>query len=251
MRTVGVDLAAEPRTTAVAVIEWRPGTAQVSTVRMPADDSMVLDLMDGADKVGIDCPLGWPDAFVQFVTAHHNDALTVPDGLTSVEWRRSLSWRLTDEHVRATLSMTPLSVSTDRIGVTAMRAARLQALLAARGHPVDRVGTGLVAEVYPAAGLRFWGLPDRGYKGPANRERRESIVDQLGQGAPWLELGEAEGPCRQHDHALDAVVSALLARAAALGHTTPPPARHRALALREGWIALPTCRLDELAPSTT
>jgi predicted nuclease with RNAse H fold len=121
MRTVGVDLAAEPRTTAVAVIEWRPGTAQVSTVRMPADDSMVLDLMDGADKVGIDYPLGWPDAFVQFVTAHHNDALTVPDDLTSVEWRRSLSYRFTDEHVRTALSMIPLSVSTDRIGVTAMR----------------------------------------------------------------------------------------------------------------------------------
>jgi predicted nuclease with RNAse H fold len=166
MRTVGVDLAAEPRTTAVAVIEWRPGTARVWEVRMPAADSMVLDLMDRADKVGVDCPLGWPDAFVQFVGAHHNDALTVPDDLTSVEWRRSLSYRLTDEHVRAALSMIPLSVSTYRIGVTAMRSARLQALLAARGQRVDRTGTGLVVEVYPAAGLRCWGLPDAATKDP-------------------------------------------------------------------------------------
>jgi predicted nuclease with RNAse H fold len=250
MRTLGVDLAAEPVTTAVAVIEWRPGTARVSAVRMPADDSTVLDLMDGADKVGIDCPLGWPDAFVQFVTAHHHDALALPDDLTSVEWRRSLSSRHTDEHVRATLSMRPLSVSSDRIGVTAMRAARLQALLADRGHPVDRAGTGRVVEVYPAAGLRCWGLPDRGYKGPRNQGQRESLVDQLHEGAPWLEFGEAELRCRQHDHVLDAVVSALLARAAAMGHSAPPPNQHQAAARREGWIALPTCRLDQLVSPT-
>jgi hypothetical protein len=66
-----------------------------------------------------------------------------------------------------------------------------------------------------------------------------------------LELGEAERLCREHDHVLDAVVSALLARAAALGYATPPPDQYRAAALREGWIALPTCRLDELAPSAT
>jgi hypothetical protein len=207
--------------------------------------------MEGADKVGIDCPLGWPDAFVHFVLAHHNDALTLPGDLSSARWRRSLSYRRTDEHVRATLSMIPLSVSTDRIGVTAMRAARLQALLADRGSPVDRDGTGLVVEVYPAAGLRCWDLPDRGYKGTANRDRRESIVDQLREGAPWLELGATEPLCRQHDHVLDAVVSALLARAAALGHTTPPPDQDRGAALREGWIALPTCRLDQLAPPPT
>lgn len=45
---------------------------------MPADDPVILDLMEGADKVGIDCPLGWPGAFVQFVTTHHNDALALP-----------------------------------------------------------------------------------------------------------------------------------------------------------------------------
>ncbi len=42
---------------------------------MPADDPVILDLVEGTDKVGIACPLGWPDAFVQFVTTHHNDAL--------------------------------------------------------------------------------------------------------------------------------------------------------------------------------
>lgn len=62
---------------AVATIDRRPGTAAVSAVQTPADDPVILDLMEGADKVGIDCPLGWPDALVQFVTTHHNDALAL------------------------------------------------------------------------------------------------------------------------------------------------------------------------------
>lgn len=249
MRTVGIDLAAEPVTTAVAVLDWRPASVAVSAARIPVDDDEILMMMVGADKVGIDCPLGWPDAFVDFVTAHHHDNLTIPaEPAAAKDWRRGLACRRTDEHVRAELGLIPLSVATDRIGVTAMRAARLQALLSARGQPVDRTGAGLVVEVYPAAGLRHWGLPFRGYKGSANRTLREALVDQLTSIAPWLDLGAAEPLCRQHDHVLDAVLAALLARAAATGHTAPPPAHLHDAATREGWIALPTCALAQLAP---
>ncbi|WP_281398007.1 hypothetical protein [Actinomadura alba] len=34
-----------------------------------------------ADKAGIDCPLGWPDAFVDFVTAHRAGHVVTPAGL--------------------------------------------------------------------------------------------------------------------------------------------------------------------------
>ena len=37
MRTVGVDLSAEPKKTAVAVVEWSPGEALVSSGRAEAD----------------------------------------------------------------------------------------------------------------------------------------------------------------------------------------------------------------------
>jgi hypothetical protein len=50
------------------------------------------------------------------------------------------------EHVRATGGLIPLSVATGRIGLTAIRAARLQTLLADCGHDVDRSGTGLIVE---------------------------------------------------------------------------------------------------------
>ena len=45
-----------------------------------------------------------------------------------------------------TAGLIPLSVATDRIGLTAIRAARLQTLPAACGHDVDRSGTGLIVE---------------------------------------------------------------------------------------------------------
>lgn len=65
-----------------------------------------------------------------FLCAHRDNVVTVPDAVSSTDCRRSLAYRRTDEHVRSSLQITPLSVATDRIGVTAMRAARLQALLA-------------------------------------------------------------------------------------------------------------------------
>jgi hypothetical protein len=54
-----------------------------------------------------------------------------------------------------------------------------------------------------------------------------TVVDQLQDAAPWLNLGDAEQVCRHRDHALDAMVAALLTRAAALPpqRTTQQPAQ--------------------------
>jgi predicted nuclease with RNAse H fold len=246
MRTVGVDLAAEPVNTGIAVVEWRPGTAEVVAAECPGPDEAVLRHVQGAAKLGIDCPLGWPDTFVDFLVAHRDLRPRSPDGITNAEWRRSLANRHTDRYVHRTLGMVPLSVATDRIGLTAMRAASLQSLLARHGHTIDRAGSGLLVEVYPAAGLRHWALTHRGYKGGKGRDVLGTMVDGLTRAAPWLRLGEFEKVCRNSDHVFDAVVAALLARATALGLTTPPPAELRDAATREGWIALPRCSLDEL-----
>jgi len=248
MRTLGIDLAAEPANTAIAVLEWRPASARVITVEISADDAVVLRHAGAADKVGIDCPLGWPDTFVEFVCAQRDNRFVVPNTLPSAEWRRSLAYRRTDEHVRTTLGINPLSVATDRIGITAMRAACLQVLLAGHGHSIDRIGTGLLVEVYPAAGLKCWGLTHNRYKGNASRPALSTLVDELKKAAPWLELGDAEALCRQSDHVLDAIIAALLARAATLGLTTPPPPDDLHTASREGWIAVPACALNQLAP---
>ena len=247
MRTVGLDLAAEPARTAVAVLEWQPGHAEVHDVLAPADDVAAIAAIEGSDKAGIDCPLGWPDAFVAFLDRHRTGQVDPLAHVPGSEWRRDLAYRATDEIVRTEYGLIPLSVATDRIGLTAMRAARLQALLAARGCPVSRDGTGLIVEVYPAASLKHWGLAFRRYKGGKYASARSDLVDALRRQAPWLALGEFTDLCRNSDHVLDAVVCALAARAAAVGTATRPTAAQRRQAAREGWIAVPTNDLADLA----
>jgi predicted nuclease with RNAse H fold len=240
VRTVGVDLAAQAKHTAVAVLDWEAGSTRLVGIEIPADDDAVLRRSVGADKVGIDCPLGWPTPFVEFLQAHRVAAPEV-----SPEWR-ALAYRRTDAHVRAVTGLTPLSVSTDRIGLTAMRAARLESLLAARGKDVRRDGAGLIVEVYPAAGLKLWRLPHNRYKGRANHGALGALVDALLGAAPWLELGVHERACRLSDHVFDALVAALIARAAARGSITAPDDGDRETAAVEGWIALPYGALEEL-----
>jgi predicted nuclease with RNAse H fold len=244
MLTVGVDLAAQPQRTAVAWLDWTTRGCSLREVRLGCDDDAVVDALRDAGKSGIDCPLGWPAPFVEFVRAHSAGHVPISPG----EGRRELTMRLTDRVVHERIGMTPLSVSADKIGHVAMRCAVLLARLAGEGRPVDRTGGGPVVEVYPAASLHRWGLDHRGYKRAPNVARLGELVDALHDRAPWLEFGSHEELCRASDDATDAVVAALTARAAALGRTTPPGEGQVGLARTEGWIALPEGSLDELRP---
>ncbi|MGN9843590.1 DUF429 domain-containing protein [Nonomuraea sp. H19] len=246
MLTVGIDLAAEATRTAVAWLDWSPGRARLARVEVAVDDGLIVDAVMEARKAGIDCPLGWPDKFVDFVTAHRAGHVRVPEGLAGRAWRRDLALRVTDQVVHEQTGLTPLSVSADRIGHATMRCAAVLAELARRGRPVDRRGGGAVVEVYPAACLKRWGLPYRGYKRAANLTELGRLVDRLLEAAPWLELGGYEPLCRASDDATDAVVCALAARASALGLVTVPAAEQAGAAATEGWIALPTAPLDGL-----
>jgi hypothetical protein len=193
-------------------------TAVVRRVTCPADDAVILSALAEADKVGIDCPLGWPEDFVAFVTAHQQGAVTVPAGYPDPGWKQRLTLRLTDQVVRRETGKMPLSVSTDLIGHVALRCACLLAESARRGQVIDRSGAGTVVEVYPAAA--------------------------------WLDFGDAEGTCRARHDAFDAVIAALTARAAALPDLTlrPSTPEEAAAAATEGWVAvpLPGARLSQL-----
>ena len=246
MKTVGLDLAAEPERTAVATIHWSDHSAEVTSLVLGVDDLCALGYLGSADKVGIDCPFGWPVPFIDFLDSHRNGHVRVPHNLHGLAWRKTLAFRETDAVVRATTGLIPLSVAADRIGHTAMRCAGLLAALAAQGNPVDRTGSGSVVEVYPAAALRHWALPHKGYKRPANLTSLGVLVDQLGERMPWLHLGAHEALCRRSDDALDAVVCALVARAVVLGRVQQPDARQLKRARTEGWIAVPTCAPADL-----
>jgi hypothetical protein len=244
VRTVGVDLSAADAGTAVATIDWTAAGAVVREVVVGAGDDLVVAAVRGADKAGIDSPLGWPDPFARFLAAHHAGApIAMPAPGDGAAWRRALAWRATDAVVRETVGLIPLSVSADRIGHAAFRCAAILARLA-DDVPVDRCGDGVVVEVYPAAALKVWGLPHKGLKGPAGGPG--PIVDGLRARAPWLDLGGHERLMRTKHDAADGVLAALVARAAALGLATRPDDAQRALACAEGWIAVPTAPLDAL-----
>lgn len=253
MRTLGIDLAASPDRTAACTLDWTGG--QVSGVVHPAPlhDAELLDLMRAADRIGIDCPLGWPVRFVEALTAHHRGAAWPGRGAVDpIAFRRGLVYRRTDEVVAATGSR-PLSVSTDRIGVVALRCALLLDAFEppSDGEMPDRSGAGVVAEVYPAAAMRRWGLTGAGYKssGVPGSAALENLVAQLQAVAPWLDLPVADwATCRRSDHAIDAVIAALVTRAVAVGGTGGPTDDDRALAEVEGWIHVPAGELADLAP---
>jgi predicted nuclease with RNAse H fold len=240
MRTVGIDLAADAKRTAIAWVTWEPGRAVVTNLLMGADDATILDAIVRSDKAGIDCPLGWPVDFVTFLIAHQAGKQLAADGATGRDLRRSLTTRLTDRVVRAETHLVPLSVAADRIGHVAMRCSELLDQLARSGQPVDRTGAGTVVEVYPAASLARWGLPHRGYKGQNGAPVLDQLVNGVRSKAEWLVLGEFEDQCRKSDDAADAVIAALTARAAAVGLIKAPDMAQIILAKTEGWIAIPT-----------
>jgi hypothetical protein len=185
--------------------------------------------------------------FIDFISRHQEDHVLIDPEVLAADWRRRLAYRVTDLHVKRLAGIQGLSVSSDRIGITATRCAALLSRLAAKGRPVDRMGAGPVVEVYPAASLVKWGLVHRRYKGPKGKARRYNLVEELGDRASWLDMGGYEDQCRESVDALDAVFASLTARAAAINQVEPIPSHCQAVAATEGWIALPTCPLEALA----
>lgn len=242
--TVGVDLAAADERTALAGVEWRGGAAIVREVRLGVGDDEIIAAVERAEHTGIDCPFGWPMPFAELVAGHERGRIAGPGkGEAAAAWRRRMVYRTIDEVVRAETGLIPLSVSADRIAHAAFRVALVLTRLAEAGHPVDRTGEGTVAEVYPAACLRRWGLTHRGYKRGAGHG---FLLDALRAAAPWLEMDGHEELLRASHDAFDAMIAALGARAVALGHFRRPDEKQRPVAAVEGWIALPTCDLSDL-----
>lgn len=247
MRTVGIDLAAQPANTGVCVVDWTRGDVELVAANSTAGgDLELVDVMcaPGVAKVGIDTPLGWPDDFVDAVVAHHSGNRW-PDTTDAGDHRRRLRLRLTDTVVAASTGRTPMSVSADRIAVAAMRGALLQHLVVEHtGDPstVDRSGiTGLMAEVYPAAALAVWGMDPTGYKGNATTavDRRHLLLAGLLSRTGLTADAAHCAAMTDSDHLLDAFICAVVAAAVADGATDPPLDDVQARARREGWIHVP------------
>jgi hypothetical protein len=246
MRTVGVDLAASAPGTALAEIVWDDGQARLTRLEIGiVDADIVASVTSGDAWLGVDCPLGWPDAFADFVQAHHagvEPALGPVEG--HADWRRPLVYRHTDHVVRERIGRWPLSVSTDRLGVTALRGAGLLRRLAASGFAVDRAAEGRLFEVYPGGSLRLWGFDTTGYR--VDAARRAILLDTLRSRAPWFDIGRFAPLAVAKADAFDAVIAALATRAGALGLFEHPASEVLPVARREGWVVLPDGPLEAL-----
>jgi predicted nuclease with RNAse H fold len=224
MITLGIDLSSSREGTAAAVIEWNKSHMVVHVPALRCDDDQLDELIDRADVVGIDAPFGWPKAFVEAVA-----------GWREISWssenRRRLQFRPTDLFVRDMLGIWPLSVSTDRIALPAMRA---NALLT-RHEVEDRSGDGKFYEVYPAATLKCWGLPHRGYKllDPNCQNIRLGILRELRAKLQFLDIPNEYASTSD---VLDALIACLTARLAFQKQTVDPQGEH---VRSEGWIHFP------------
>ncbi|WP_225973238.1 DUF429 domain-containing protein [Nesterenkonia natronophila] len=239
----GVDLAAEPARTGLAVITGHSDQQElvIEEARLGVEDGAVVEMVIAADKTGVDVPLGWPQTFVEHVWAHSTGALTGL-GTSDIAWRRSMAMRRTDLLVGERFGLRPLSVATDRIAYPALRWTVVEARLRERGIDCVRDGSGRVCEVYPAAALRWWGLPHRGYKSTTARAVREQIVEGLDAAFPQLDWNGFREECVVSDDVLDAVIAALVARETRAQRTWAPDTTDHDLALSEGWIHVPSER---------
>lgn len=248
MLTLGIDLSTDPKKTGVCVIRWTHEGPRLQDVHGPWDDEALLHQIQQSDVAGIDVPFGWPQAFVDAVSGWSSGKLW--PGPYGPDTRAALCFRTTDALLKREHGLQPLSVATDRLGATAMRAAGMLAELDCRGVDVDRSGlTGKVVEVYPAAALARWSLQSKGYKGTQESARvaRGYTVEQIAEAVALPLDGSQRALLVDVDHEFDALVSALVARASRIpGGTLAPDSEQRGSAAREGWIHLPSLALGEL-----
>lgn len=228
MLTLGIDLSSMPPGTAACSIVWSENRAVARPPVVHCDDEKLDALIFESDVIGVDAPFGWPEDFVSAVANWTADAW-------SPGVRDRFQFRETDRAVRERIGRWPLSVSTDRIALPAMRA---MALLHRHGVS-DRSGNGQFFEVYPAASLYAWKLRCRGYKriDAECAGLRSDILSELRASLPWLEVPENY---IDSSDSLDALVASLTARAAAQGLTIRPTSAQAAAARTEGWIHFPT-----------
>ena len=226
--TLGIDMSSQPKGTAACAVTWEADRAAAATPCLGCNDGMLSAMIAKSHAVGIDAPFGWPAEFAVAVGAWSFTSWTP-------QLRKQLCFRVTDRFVHKELGRWPLSVSSDRIALPAMRTF---ALLVRYGV-TDRSGDKNFYEVYPVASLTRWGLTSKGYKKntPDHKQARERILSGLRQTMPWLVVPDA---CATTGDGLDALIASLTTRAATQGRTLRPTPEQAPYARCEGWIHLPT-----------
>ena len=242
LRVIGIDCAAQPKNVGIALGRRSRGVTRVETVRQDKrigweglvrqTAALIENEASSPTLIALDAPLGWPRALAEVLPAHL--AGRAPRFTANEMFRRR-----TDDVVKEKLNKQPLDVGADKIARATHAALRFLDLLReatglavplawSPGHP-----NGVSAiEVYPAATLIAYGLPNRGYKKSENE--RQKLVDGL---ADIVELDEAahNEMVACHD-LLDAAVCVIAGVDFAEGSVVEPTSEELEQAKREGWI---------------
>jgi predicted nuclease with RNAse H fold len=237
VKLVGIDLSTNPRDCGICIFEGNT-VVHVGWGKAAFEHpDWLVSHCSGSEVVAVDAPFGWPELFVAALADYEVGAALERD-------RKRYRYRTTDVWITENLPKKllrnvrppiPLSVSTDKLGATAMVGTILLAALADEflisphkgGKPRS------VIEVYPAVSLWAWGLPHRDLDAAATLETL--------QAAFHLVISEAD----KHRllgsrHCLDALVAALTAREYAGHNTFDPPEHIPDDTLKvEGWIRVP------------
>ena len=259
MISLSKDLSVNLTQTGICSLKWADGGAHASFLQARDDAELLGMIRHGGTVVGIDVPLGWPIGFAQAV-GHY---MASDDGRwPKASWPESyFRLRSTDEWVakharkrQPPVSIRPLSVSADKLGAPAMKAAWLLSEIA-RGEPgtvVDRSGReGRFVEVYPTAAIRLWDLKLPPYRSKNKEETYEALTtcrEELTRRSGGVLQG-LDG--MQTEHQVDALICALVARAARLPElTVAPPSEKQEAARLEGWIHVPAAPITAPFPTS-
>src|SRR5699024_4543575 len=92
---LGIDLAADPEQTGMAVLREIDGTLRVESAAVGVSDAQIVDAVQHVEGTGVDVPIGWPRRFAELLHDHAHLRLQPPES-TGANWRRGLALRATD-----------------------------------------------------------------------------------------------------------------------------------------------------------
>lgn len=205
LRLIGIDAAVDPRNNGLVMAELRPGIVEgvgtqltvEETFQPCSEDDLVDTVVSWCDDAEtqpilcIDAPLGWPHRLGPALVKH-----TAGEPI-DIE-ANTLFRRITDGDIKERLGKTPLDVGADRIARATLHTLRRIDTIAEqtkrrrmipllrselpsgscspRAAPRERPI--YVIEVYPAGWCVSERIATSGYRRPAERSRREEILDE-------------------------------------------------------------------------
>jgi len=66
------------------------GRRVLLSLSLGVDDAGIAGAALSAAKLGLDCPLGWPDDFLRFLQAYQAGRVVPPQDVAGRDWRRRL-----------------------------------------------------------------------------------------------------------------------------------------------------------------